>query len=86
MIDNCPVRQNPETGDWEEQVNGTWYAWNDRPLCSCEIADNGDAESGPSPYIAAWNPSCERHPPVEGDELLPIDEHPAFAPYLKAGS
>lgn len=31
------------------------------PPCSCTWADDGDGESGPSPYIAEADPSCLRH-------------------------
>lgn len=60
MIDNYPVRQLPD-GTWQEQVNGTWYGWDERPLCECEITDVGGPESGPDPVIAVPNLACPRH-------------------------
>jgi hypothetical protein len=51
----------PVNGDWQEYVAGAWYAWADRPLCSCEVVDDGDGESGP--HLAIWepDPNCPRH-------------------------
>ena len=81
MIDNYPVRQLPD-GTWQEQVNGQWFDWNDRPLCECTVADTGGPEDGPCLEIVAVNLDCPRHK----HEFVPVDEHPAFQPYLGARS
>lgn len=59
---------NANTGDvrqvdgrWQEFVNGTWYEWADRPLCSCTVEDDGDGESGPHLSVVEWDPECARH-------------------------
>lgn len=49
-------------GEWQEFVHGKWWNWNDRPLCSCTVADDGDGESGPHLVVVEWNPNCARHP------------------------
>jgi hypothetical protein len=54
------VRQHPETGDWQEYVGGQWWDWMARPLCSCEVADDGDGESGPHLVIVEPDPACRR--------------------------
>ena len=54
------VRQRGD--EWQEFVNGRWWNWNDRPLCSCKIMDDGDGESGPHLVVVEWSPTCARHP------------------------
>lgn len=48
-------------GEWYEEIADVIYPWADRPLCSCEWADDaGDPEVGPDPYIAVEDPDCAR--------------------------
>lgn len=47
-------------GEWQEYVNGRWYDWNDRPLCSCHVEDDGNGETGPHLTVVASDPNCAR--------------------------
>ena len=79
-------------GEWYEEIADVIYPWNDRPLCSCTVEDDGDGESGPHLSIVEPDPDCRRCIALGRDVateddlllagLLPIDEHPAFTPYM----
>lgn len=73
--------QSPE-GAWFEKVGDTWFAWDERPLCSCTVEDDGDPENGPHLSIVEADPACARCIALGRDELVEIHSHPAFAPYL----
>lgn len=61
-----------EDGQWFERIGVTVYPWDERPLCSCEWADDaGDPEVGPDPYIVREDPACERCTAL-GRPTLPV--------------